>query len=302
VLGAAVLAALPATGWAARDRTPPTQPKNLRVVSVAPYGATLAWTPSTDNTGVASYVFCCVDVNSQTAPGNVSTFVYTAGLRGNHTYTLRMYAVDAAGNYSKPSNFVTFTTPRDTVPPDQPRISVTGFGTRHVSLLWSGTDNGSPLYYSLFINGQGPFNTTRETGTTLSLLAANTTYSFTVRSRDLANLNSPMSDPATVTTNPPNPDDVTPPSTPTLSVDTYGDCEVALDWSESTDDLDPQWLIEYQMFVNGVYDGSTTQRVTHSVSYGNRDGSNTFEVVAIDTAGNRSGSAEFTLDLPCPFF
>jgi chitinase len=152
------------------------------------------------------------------------------------------------------------------------------------------------------MNGQGPFNTSRETGTLLSLLAPETTYTFTVRARDFANLMSPMSDPVTVTTNPANPNDVTPPSTPTLGVSTWGDCEVELDWTESTDDLDPQWLIEYQMFVNGVYDGSTTQRVTRSVSYGNRDGSNTFEVVAVDTAGNRSGSAEFTLDLPCPFF
>ena len=151
------------------------------------------------------------------------------------------------------------------------------------------------------MNGQGSFNLTRESGTTLSLLAPETTYTFTVRARDFANLTSPMSDPVTVTTNPANPADVTPPSTPTLGADTFGDCEVALDWTESTDDLDPQWLIEYQIFVNGVYDGSTTQRVTRAVSYGNRNGLNTFEVVAIDTAGNRSGAGQVTMDLPCPF-
>ena len=301
VLGAAVLVALPVAGWA-RDRQPPTQPRNLRVTAVAPYRATLTWTPSTDNSGQFSYVFCCANTSSQTAPGNVDTFVYTNGLEANRSFTLRMYAVDAAGNYSKPSNSVTFTTPVDTEPPSKPLLSVTGFGTRHVSLLWSATDNGPNIWYSLFVNGQGPFvNTTRETGTTMTLLAPETTYTFTVRARDFAGLTSPLSDPVTVTTTPPNPNDVTPPSTPTLGGEHFGDCEVELDWTESTDDLDPQFVIEYQVFVNGVYDHSTSLRFSRTTVYGNRNGLNTFGVVAVDTAGNRSGTAEVTLDLNCPF-
>ena len=87
------------------------------MIAVAPYRATLTWTPSTDNSGQLSDVFCCANTSSQTAPGNVDTFVYTNGLEANRSFTLRMYAVDAAGNYSKPSNSVTFTTPVDTVPP-----------------------------------------------------------------------------------------------------------------------------------------------------------------------------------------
>jgi hypothetical protein len=38
------------------------------------------------------------------------------------------------------------------------------------------------------------------------------------------------------------------------------DCEVELDWDESADDFDPQWLIEYEVYVNDLYDHSTSQR------------------------------------------
>jgi len=82
-----------------------------------------------------------------------------------------------------------------------------------------------------------------------------------------------------------------------LFTDSWGDCEVQLDWDESTDDFDPQWLIEYQVYVNGVHDHSTSQRYTRTIVYGTKHGLNTFEVVAVDTAGNRSAPAEATADL-----
>jgi chitodextrinase len=298
LLTAAVLAALPAAGWA-RDRTPPSQPRNLRVVSVTAYSATLTWTPSTDNSGQLSYVFCCVDVNSMTAPGDVSTFVYTKGLSPSRTYSsLRMYAVDAAGNYSKPSNFVTFTTARDTQPPSGAVVSVTGVGPRHVSLLWSATDDDPNLRYFLSMNGTPLVSATRETATTIALLQPETTYTFAVQARDSGGQSSPPSAPSSVTTLAPNPDDVTPPTTPAgFRSNSWGDCEVELNWAESTDDLDPAFQLEYQVFVNGVYDHSTSLRYVRTIVYGTLNGSNTFGLVAVDTAGNRSEMAEVTEEL-----
>jgi len=38
-----------------RDRTPPTTPTNLRVTSLSHKSITLAWDPSTDNSGSFSY-------------------------------------------------------------------------------------------------------------------------------------------------------------------------------------------------------------------------------------------------------
>jgi len=39
---------------AARDLTPPTRPTNLRVTSITSYQVSLAWNPSTDNSGTFS--------------------------------------------------------------------------------------------------------------------------------------------------------------------------------------------------------------------------------------------------------
>ena len=66
------------------------------------------------------------------------------------------------------------------------------------------------------------------------------------------------------------------------------DCEVSLRWTESTDDLDPQFVIEYEVYVNGVEDHSPALRHTRTSVYANQNGLNTFAVAAVDSAGNRS--------------
>ncbi|RPJ24006.1 MAG: hypothetical protein EHM33_19205, partial [Chloroflexi bacterium] len=49
---------------AARDRKPPTTPTNLRVTGLTPYSVSLAWNPSTDNSGSVTYTICCANVSS----------------------------------------------------------------------------------------------------------------------------------------------------------------------------------------------------------------------------------------------
>lgn len=91
----------------------------------------------------------------------------------------------------------------------------------------------------------------------------------------------------------------TAPTTPPNFYESNWGCETELTWSESTDDLDPQWIIEYEIFVNDVYDHSLSLRNTRTIVYGTLDGSNTFSVVAVDTAGNRSDPATVTTSLDC---
>jgi hypothetical protein len=296
-----LIAALAAPAAAAKvDRQKPTTPTNLRVVATGPYSVTLTWNPSTDNSGSFHYVICCANVSSQTAPGNVSTFTYTAGLEAGRSFTLRMVAVDAAGNYSGYSNSVTFTLPRDTTAPTKPLVSVTDVGPRHVTLAWSSTDNSPNLWYFVTMNGAVIRSADRATSAIIPLLANETTYAFTVRAHDFGGNSSPVSDPVSATTTAANPDDVTAPTTP---ANFYGNnldgCETELSWSESTDDLDPQWQIEYQIFVNGVYDHSLALRYKRTIVYGTLTGPNTFSIVAVDTAGNASVPAEATVDLFC---
>jgi chitodextrinase len=275
------------------DRKPPTTPRNLRVTAVGPYSVSLAWDPSTDNSGSFRYHVCCANVSSQSFPAPASSAVYTSGLEANRPFTLRMYAVDAAGNWSQPSNSVSFQTLRDTVPPTQPVLSVTDVGVRHASLAWSSTDNGPNIWYTLRLNGS-QLLTTKNTSQIIPLLPPETTVTFSVQARDFANNLSPVSAPVEATTEAPNPADVTPPTTPVLSGGPVDTCEVELRWTESTDDLDPQFVIEYEISVNGARDHSLALRHTRTIVYANRDGQNTFSVVAVDTAGNRSAPSEIS--------
>ena len=149
VASCAALAAAP------RDRTPPTTPKNLRVTAMTPYTVTLAWTPSTDNSGQFSYVICCSHTSSMTAPQNVSSFVYTTSLEAGRTFTLRISRWTPPGTTRSRADFVTFTLPRDTVAPTQPLVSITDVGATHVSLLWSSIEDGPNVWYTVFMNGNG---------------------------------------------------------------------------------------------------------------------------------------------------
>src|SRR5262245_55925137 len=173
---AAALALMVTTGSStiaqSRDRTAPTQPRDLRVTEITPYGVTLTWTPSTDNSGHFSYVICCANVSSQTVGQTATSVVYTAGLEAGRSFTLRIYAVDAAGNYSKPSNSVTFTLPLDTIPPTQPKVSAKDVGVTYVTLNWSSTDNGPNVWYWVFMDGNAVLQGTRDTSGTITPVQA----------------------------------------------------------------------------------------------------------------------------------
>ncbi len=269
------------------DRKAPTTPTDLRITAVTAYSVSLAWNPSTDNSGTVGYKICCAEVNSQSVEGPASAVVYTAGIRPLRSFTLRIWAVDPSGNWSRPSNEVTFTTPADNTPPTTPRVSVTGVGPTHVALHFSSDEEG-PLWYNLVMNGLPVLNLTTSDAVIIPLLEPARTYTFTVRARDFANNQSAASEPVTAITPEPNPDDVTPPTTPTLTGEPVDNCEVHLDWTESTDDFDPQFAIEYEIYVNGEVDHSLALRFTRTSVYATRNGVNTFAVAAVDSAGNRS--------------
>jgi fibronectin type III domain protein len=282
--------------WAGRDRTPSTTPTNLRITGMTPYSVSLAWNPSTDNSGSFSYIICCANVSSETVGQQFSTHVYRAGLEALRPFTLRIVAKDAAGNYSKYSNSVSFTTPRDVTPPTKPLVSVTDVGPTHVSLTWSSIEEG-PVWFGVYKDGTAIGYGGRNTSAIIPLLEPETAYNFTVRASDFASNVSPLSDPAPATTEPINPNDTTPPTTPANFYGQNWGCEVELIWDESTDDLDPQFIIEYEVYINDVYDHRLSLRYHRTIVYGAFDGLNSFSVIAVDTAGNKSAPATFSLNL-----
>jgi len=294
-LAASVAGAAPASAEL-RDRKPPTTPTNLRITGMTPYSVSLAWDPSTDNSGSFSYIICCANVSSETVSGQFSSTVYRAGLEALRSFTLRIVAKDAAGNYSKYSNSVSFTTPRDVTPPTKPLVSVTDVGPTHVSLAWSSIEEG-PVWFGVFKDGTPISVGGRNTSAIIPLLEPETAYNFTVRASDFGGNVSPLSDPAAATTEPINPDDHSAPTTPGNFYAQNWGCEVELQWTASTDDFDPQFIIRYDIAVNGVPDHSLSLLFTRTIVYGTHDGPNDFSVVAVDTAGNRSAPATVTLNL-----
>ncbi|MEY9910249.1 chitodextrinase [Catenulispora sp. MAP12-49] len=95
------------TAGSGGDTTPPSVPANLAVTGTTSSAASLSWSPSTDNVGVAGYRVYRNGVQVGTTAG--TTFTDT-GLSASTQYTYTVAAYDAAGNVSAPSSGVTATT------------------------------------------------------------------------------------------------------------------------------------------------------------------------------------------------
>jgi hypothetical protein len=72
------------------------------------------------------------------------------------------------------------------------------------------------------------------------------------------------------------------------------DGETWLFWQKSTDNFDPQSVLRYDIYVNGVLDSSMGDG-TMTVVYGNPVGPNTYKVIAVDISGNESAPATLTI-------
>jgi hypothetical protein len=189
--------------------------------------------------------------------------------------------------------------PIDKVPPTTPVLSVTDVGPTHISLTWTAsTDNGPIVRYWLYKNGAAIIQAGQTTSFTLWFLEPGTTFTFTVQARDGSANWSSLSNAVTVTTPPSNPNDTTPPTTPTnLRVDHYaGEAEFSLFWTQSTDNLDPQSVIEYHIYVNGELSDLMVGSGGRSINYLTAE-NNTVSVIAVDTAGNESAPATIAVKL-----
>jgi hypothetical protein len=280
----------------AADRSPPTKPSNFRVTAVTPFSVSLAWSPSTDNSGNFSYFLNSTAGGATTLPKTATTYTFT-GLHPANSYTFIIYAIDAAGNKSSTVG-VGATVPPDTkAPTTAPVVSVTQVGATYASLAWTPSqDDGPFLVYTVFVNGVAYSTTTTNTSLTVNFLQPQTTYSIQVRASDYGNNVSPISSAVSVTTSEPNSSDTTPPTTPGNLSDfgmAFPDGETWLFWVKSTDDVDPQAVLRYDVYANGVFDHSLID-ADRTILYGNPGAPNTFEVIAVDTSGNESAPATLT--------
>jgi hypothetical protein len=280
-----------------QDRKRPTTPQNLRVTAVTPFGVSLAWDPSTDDSGSFSYRVHQSWGYDATVPQTQTSFTWTYGVYSGYTYSFYVFAVDAAGNRSQNSNTVTATIPPDTTAPTTPAVSVTDVGPNYVSLAWSSTDEGPEVRYWVYKDGAPVISGTTARSGNVFPLESDTTYGFTVQARDAAGNLSPLSEHLAVTTEPAV-NDTSPPAAPTNVVaEPFADTEFHIYWTQSTDDYDPQWLIHYETYVNGeLADVAVGAGRTSSIVYLEFGRTNTISVIAIDSSGNRSGPTTITYD------
>jgi hypothetical protein len=294
---ALVLAASPAMALPP-DTKAPTRPNSLRITAVGSYSVSLSWRESSDDSGAFSYVIEASSGYTMTVPQSSTTATFVSGgLFPRNSYSVFVYAVDAAGNRSPNSNTVRATLTADTTVPSTPTVTVTDIGPHHGSLSWSSTDDCPFLSYFVYINGIQVGHSSTATSGTFYLPQASTSYSITVKARDLGINFSPTSAPVIVTTDPIDTSDVEPPTTP-AGLDGWhypGDRELFLTWGQATDNVDAQQAIRYEIYINGVLaenvigTGSTT-------SYG-EFGFNVISLIAIDSSGNESDAVTITTDI-----
>ena len=283
------------------DRTPPTQPANLRVTAVTQTSVSLAWAPSTDNVGVTSYSLWGEGLSGVVSVAHPQTTGTWSGLRPGQTVTFRVRAFDARYNGSQDSAPVTVTTVADTTPPTVPSgLSVSDVNASTVLLTWnSGTDQFSPVRHEILVNGvptddalstvtAGTFPRPAVQGAWVRQLEPSTSYEFSVRAVDPSGNVSAVSNTVSATTEA-NSDTVAPTSPTLLSASDGGtsSCpeELWIRWTASSDAA-PSSGLEYEVRVNGVINeviGST-----QTVTYTEVVGANTVTIVAVDLAGNAS--------------
>jgi chitin-binding protein len=195
------------------DTQPPTVPTNVHSMGETSSSVDVMWGTSTDNVGVTGYVVFRNGV--EIARPTAARFM-DMGLAANTSYTYTVRAVDAAGNTSAPSAPFTATTKAatpvaDTTAPSAPsNVHSMGETSSSVDVMWgASTDNVGVTGYVVFRNGVEIARPTSARFMDMGL-AANTSYTYTVRARDAAGNVSAASAPFTVTTKA-----VTPAPTPT---------------------------------------------------------------------------------------
>ena len=178
------------------DTEAPTwQPESeLTSSGLLPSGVTLEWPEASDDSGsISKYRIYNGDDLLQEVEGALTTFTLT-NLIAETSYTIRLEAVDAAGNESSGGPSTSFTTPPsdDSEAPAWPEdseLTYSGLTRTDVTLEWSGAtdDSGSIAKYRIY-NGNNLLQEVDGDLTTFTLtnLTAGTSYTINLEAVDAA--------------------------------------------------------------------------------------------------------------------
>jgi endoglucanase len=135
------------------DTQPPSAPANLAVTGTTSTTIALAWTASTDNTGVSLYRV----YEGATIAGTGSvTSITIGGLAPSSTHTYTVRAVDGAGNESGASNAVTATTAPPAVPAAPTGLTATA-GNAQIALAWNASSGATSYTVKRATVSGGPY-------------------------------------------------------------------------------------------------------------------------------------------------
>jgi hypothetical protein len=281
---------------------PPT-PTNFRVTAKTAYTISVAWDPApATSVDFNYYLSGAYRVTPAILPKTATSHTFTALAPGNE-YWLGIYTKDVAGNVGGQANLGPVRLPNDTTPPwTAPVVSVGEVGANYAHISWTRAADDGPYHYAheVWLNGSLLYKSYYPTDvieTTLRFLEPDSSYKVQVRTYDFGNNPSPLSEPVSFATPPVNPNDTTPPTVPAnVFVYSFGDLEMELSWTQSTDDFDAQENIRYDVYVNGGLEDIVFGSGGPRVIYGDA-GNNLIEVFATDTAGNTSAAGTTTIFL-----
>lgn len=193
------------TKGAAGDTTAPTVPQSFALTGKTSSSVSLSWAAATDNVAVTGYVI----TGGPSVVNVTGTSTTVTGLAANTAYSFTVKAKDAAGNLSAASSVINVTTSPnvvDATPPTAPtNLASTGVTSASVKLSWTAaTDNVGVTGYVVYYGTSSGTSSVNVTGTTatVSNLASNTNYTFTVKALDGSGNLSAASNAVTAKTNP----------------------------------------------------------------------------------------------------
>jgi chitodextrinase len=290
--------AFPLNSVAATSSKAPPTPENFRVTAMTAYTVTVAWNAAPANSGDFKYHLSgAYRVTPAILPSTATSHTFTALAPGNQ-YWFYIYAKNSAGKVSA-QQMTTTRTLLDTTPPSTaPVVSADEIGSNYVKLSWTrAEDDGiDHQFYEVWQDGRLLFKTAKNaTSATIRFLSPATNYTFQIFAYDYGSNRSPGSNLLAVTTRPNNPADISPPTVPAnVWAESFGDTEMQVRWTQSTDNYDVQANIRYDVYVNGVREDILFGSGGPSTVYG-KIGDNIIEVTATDTSGNTSAAGVFRL-------
>lgn len=182
------------------DITPPTAPGNLLASALSPTSVQLTWDAASDSDNVAVKTYDIYRDGNKVGSSSVLNFIDT-GLVHSTNYVYTVKAIDNAGNASELSAAANVTTQTpDGEPPSIPVVAASTLSSSAITVSWpAATDNVSVVSYTIYRNGNA-IATQADLSLTDAGLNDGTTYVYTVLATDAAGNTSPLSAPATAST------------------------------------------------------------------------------------------------------